>query len=243
MIFSKIKLDTIKPLQITEKITSWVSEKKGRYICFANVHMVMEAYDSVEYQNIINSADIVAPDGMPLVWIMKIKGQKNQERVYGPTIMLHVLEAAARENISVGFYGGKAEVLDLLVQKMKEKFNALNISYAFSPPFTENLDEQEHVIQEIQTSKTKILFVGLGCPKQEYWMAKYKNQLNAVMLGVGAAFDFHAGTKPQAPSWMQKIGLEWLFRLMTEPRRLWKRYLYHNPRFIYLAITSLINKN
>lgn len=224
---------------LRDQVMLWSRQKKSAIIYCANVHMLMEAKDSAEYQKIINHAEVVTPDGMPLVWIMRLKGQKKQQRVYGPTLMLHVLEAAARENIPVGFYGGKQEILNSLVIKMQKRFNGLKVVYSFSPSFTEDLTEQEHAVEEIQKSKTRILFVGLGCPKQEYWMAKNRNRLNVVMLGVGAAFDFHAGSKPQAPAWMQGLGLEWLFRLITEPRRLWKRYLYHNPRFIFLAILDL----
>lgn len=225
---------------LQDSLLTLSKQAKAAYICFANVHMLMEAYDLKEYQAIVNSADIVTPDGMPLVWMMRLKGQKNQERVYGPTLMLQVLEAAAREKIPVGFYGGKPEVLQFLVRNMQERFTNLNIVYSFSPPFIDNLLEEESVIDEMRKSGLRILFVGLGCPKQERWMAHHRGKINAVMLGVGAAFDFHAGVKSQAPLWMQKIGLEWLFRLATEPRRLWKRYLYHNPRFIYLAIMDLL---
>lgn len=152
---------------------------------------------------------------------------------------MKVLEAAETENIPVGFYGSTTDVLQLLIQNIKNKFNNLSIAYSFSPPFSKDVEIDDFVIDEIKKSGVRILFVGLGCPKQEIWMAKHSKKLNVVMLGVGAAFDFHAGTKPQAPVWVQRIGLEWLFRLLTEPRRLWKRYLYHNPRFVFLAVLDL----
>lgn len=222
-------------------VAGWSYDSDSRYICVANVHTLMEAYDSPEFAKIINNADLVTPDGMPLVWMMRLKGQKDQQRVYGPTLMLHVLEAAARENIPVGFYGGKPEVLETLVSKMQARYAGLNVAYSCSPPFGElSRDEDAEIIRKINLSGTRILFVGLGCPKQEIWMAEHRGKVNAVMLGVGAAFDFHAGVKPQAPVWMQRLGLEWLFRLLTEPRRLWKRYLYHNPRFVILAIADLL---
>lgn len=214
---------------------------ESRYICCANVHTVMEAYDSPEFASVINSADLVTPDGMPLVWMMRLKGERKQTRVYGPTLMLHVLETAAQEGIPVGFYGGKTEVLELLVRQMQARYEGLNVVYAFSPPFRElNPQEQDEIVQSINQLGVRILFVGLGCPKQELWMAKHRGKVQAVMLGVGAAFDIHAGSKPQAPGWMQRLGLEWLFRFFTEPRRLWRRYLYHNPRFIVLAIADLL---
>ncbi|MDO9301263.1 MAG: WecB/TagA/CpsF family glycosyltransferase, partial [Anaerolineales bacterium] len=188
----------------------------------------MEAHDSSEYRQVINSADLVTPDGMPLVWMLRLKGHPDQQRVYGPTLMLHVLEVAARENVAVGFYGSLPEVLQSLLARMEDRFPSLKVAYSFSPPFQEMSQEEEvEVVKRINDSSVRILFVGLGCPKQEKWMAEHRGRINAVMLGVGAAFDFHAGVKSQAPAWMQKIGLEWFYRLVTEPRRLWRRYLYH----------------
>jgi N-acetylglucosaminyldiphosphoundecaprenol N-acetyl-beta-D-mannosaminyltransferase len=155
--------------------------------------------------------------------------------------MLRVLEAAAQKKIPVGFYGGTPEVLRSLVKRMQERYEGLQAAFALSPPFMEvNHKENEELVEQINKSGIRILFVGLGCPKQEIWMANHRGRVNAVMLGVGAAFDFHAGVKPQAPAWMQSLGLEWFFRLTTEPRRLWKRYLYHNPRFVALAIADLL---
>ena len=222
-------------------IVSWSVNSESRYVCIANVHVLMEAYDSLDFRNALNHADLVTPDGMPLVWMMRLKGVQHQERVYGPTLMLRVLEAAARENISVGFYGGRPEVLRSLVEHMRARYEGLSVGFALSPPFAEmNSEEDAELVAKVNQSGTRILFVGLGCPKQELWMARHRGRVNAVMLGVGAAFDFHTGVKPQAPVWMQRMGLEWLFRLFTEPRRLWKRYLYHNPRFMALAIADLL---
>lgn len=219
----------------------WSQNDKSCYICAANVHMLMEAHDSPDFARIVNEADLVTPDGMPLVWMMRLKGQRNQQRVYGPILMLNVLSMAARENIPVGFYGGAPQVLDVLVERMQEQYEGLNVVYSYSPPFRELTQQEKNEIAEtINQSGARILFVGLGCPKQERWMAEHCGRVNAVMLGVGAAFDFHAGVKPQAPAWMQRLGLEWLFRLLAEPRRLWRRYLYHNSRFIFLAIADLL---
>jgi N-acetylglucosaminyldiphosphoundecaprenol N-acetyl-beta-D-mannosaminyltransferase len=224
-----------------ENTKAWALGGESKYVCMANVHMLMEAYGSSNYHKFINAADLVTPDGMPLVWMMRLKGQKNQKRVYGPTLMLLLLQEVAKEKIPIGFYGGSPDVLTNLVLKMKERFSGLNVVYAYSPPFRD-LDEAENrvVVQEMKQSGLRILFVGLGCPKQEIWMAEHQGEIKAVMLGVGAAFDFHAGFKPQAPAWMQRLGLEWLYRLYIEPRRLWKRYLYHNPRFVLLAILDLL---
>lgn len=224
-----------------QQVLAWACADYSRYVCAANVHMLMEAHDSPQYRKILNSADLVTPDGMPLVWMMRLKGRRSQQRVYGPTLMLYVLEAAARENVPVGFYGSSPEVLQALTIKMQTRFPLLKIAFSFSPPFREmGQGEEEQAMKNINESGARILFVGLGCPKQEKWMAEHRGKINAVMLGVGAAFDFHAGVKSQAPAWMQKIGLEWFYRFVTEPRRLWRRYLYHNPRFVLLAARDLL---
>jgi len=237
-----VSLNSTDYFHAKQLILQWAHEEDNSRIIFAaNVHMLMEAHDSLSFKAVVNSADLVTPDGMPLVWMMRLKGQKDQQRVYGPTLMLHVLEAASREAVPVGFYGSSPEVLQALSARLQAQLPNLKIVYSFSPPFREiNQEEDGQIIENIHTSGARILFVGLGCPKQENWMAEHRGKINAVMLGVGAAFDFHAGVKPQAPSWMQKIGLEWLYRLVTEPRRLWWRYLYHNPRFVIFAILDLL---
>jgi N-acetylglucosaminyldiphosphoundecaprenol N-acetyl-beta-D-mannosaminyltransferase len=219
----------------TNRVMAWACTPESRYVCIANVHVTMESYDSSDYRAIVNGADLVTPDGMPLVWALRLFGVAEAARVYGPTLTLHVLERAASERVAVGFYGGSPEVLARLSDMCRRRFPALNIAYAYSPPFRQlTALEDAAVVREINSSGARILFVGLGCPKQERWMALHKGTLNAVMIGVGAAFDFLAGMKPQAPEWMQRAGLEWLFRLATEPRRLWRRYAYHNPRFVAL---------
>lgn len=236
-----VNIDATSYFDATRQMLDWANAAESRYICVSNVHMVMEARDSSDYMTVINSADLVTPDGMPLVWMMRLKGLHGQQRVYGPTLMLHVLEAAERENVPIGFYGSSPDVLHSLSVELKKKFPNLKIAYSFSPPYQEiGQGGDEEIIRQINISSARILFVALGCPKQEKWMAEHKGKIKAVMLGVGAAFDFHAGMKPQAPLWVQKIGMEWLFRLASEPRRLWRRYLYHNPRFVFLAIADLL---
>ena len=236
-----VRVDLVAYSAAVKRIVSWSALRQSRYVCAANVHVVMEAYDSPEFRAVVNCADLVTPDGMPLVWMLRLKGYGKQPRVYGPNLMLHALERAARENIPVGFYGSTAKVLDALTKRMQAQYPGLNVAFACSPPF-EGVNPQVDtaIVEQINASGARILFVGLGCPKQEIWMAKHRGLVQAVMLGVGAAFDFHAGVKPQAPAWLQMLGLEWLFRLLTEPRRLWKRYLYHNPRFVVLAVADLL---
>jgi N-acetylglucosaminyldiphosphoundecaprenol N-acetyl-beta-D-mannosaminyltransferase len=236
-----IRVNSVSYLSVTRQISAWAVDRESRTICAATVHTVMEARDSTDFMEAINRADLVTPDGMPLVWMLRLKGQRTQGRVYGPTLMLLVLEMAAREDLPVGFYGGRPEVLDMLIKRMQARYPGLNVAYSYSPPFRDlSSDEDRDVVDAIRMSGIRVLFVGLGCPKQERWMAAQRGRIPAVMIGVGAAFDFHAGAKPQSPSWLQNIGLEWLFRLVTEPRRLWRRYLYHNPRFIILAIADLL---
>lgn len=224
-----------------KQVFAWTQKAESRYVCIANVHVLITAHDSAAYKKAINQADLVTSDGMPLVWMMRLKGVHGQTRVYGPILMLHVLEMAAREQIPVGFYGADNSTLQELILRMRERYPGLQVAFAFSPPFRP-LDEQEsnNITEQIAGSGASILFVGLGCPKQEKWMAEHKGKIPAVMLGVGAAFDFLAGTKPQAPNWTQAIGMEWLFRLLHEPRRLARRYLYNNPRFVLLALADLL---
>lgn len=237
----QMKVDSTSYQQSTSTVLYWACAGESRMVIAANTHVIMEAYDSLDFRTVVTNADLVTPDGMPLVWMMRAKGLRQQERVYGPVLMLRVLEAAERDGIPVGFYGGAPKTLNVLIERLQARYKGLNVAYSFSPPFGAVSPEEDTVIiDEINQSGARILFVGLGCPKQEIWMAEHRGVVNAVMLGVGAAFDFHAGVKAQAPVWMQKVGLEWLFRLFTEPRRLWKRYLYHNPRFIVLAAADLL---
>lgn len=223
--------------RIASRIIKRSADPTTHYICISNVHMTMEAWDDPDYRDIVNSSFLVTSDGMPLVWVLRMRGHKDAERVYGPTLMLHVCEAAAKEGLPIGLYGGAPKVLDELKGVLLAKFPGLQIPVAISPPFGPVSPEQDAAYcKAINESGARILFVGLGCPKQERWMHAHKDSINAVMLGVGAAFNFHAGHVKQAPAWLQKIGMEWAFRFAMEPRRLWKRYLWHNPRFILLVL-------
>jgi len=239
-----VNIHTTSYVDAVQKIINWAKAGESRMVCAANVHMIIEAHDNPGFKTILNRADLVTPDGMPLVWMLRWLGLHNQERVYGPDLMLHVLAAARDAGIPVGFYGGKPEVLEALVGKMQDQFPGLQIVYAYNPPFGAfQLSQADQIMTNIRLADPRILFVALGCPKQERWMAEHRGEVPAVMLGVGAAFDIHAGAIKQAPGWMQKIGLEWLFRLIKEPKRLWKRYLINNPRFIVLACKQMIGKS
>jgi N-acetylglucosaminyldiphosphoundecaprenol N-acetyl-beta-D-mannosaminyltransferase len=222
------------------QIAAWAREGASRYVCISTVHMVMEGHDDPAYQAVVNGADLVTSDGMPLVWALRLLGAKRAERVYGPDLTPLVCERAAREGIPVGFYGSSPEVLDAMITNLQSAYPALEIAYRYSPPFRElSAAEIQEEIAAIRAAGARIVFVGLGCPKQERWMHARRGELDAVLVGVGAAFDYVGKTKAQAPRFMQAHGLEWLFRLVTEPRRLWRRYLYHNPRFVALFAARL----
>ena len=235
------RVDPTSYRHAVETVARWSGKRASKYVCVATVNQVMEAYDSPEFLSVMNGADLITPDGMPLVWGLRLLGHKEATRVYGPDLTPILLERAAAEGLPVGFYGGAPEVLERFVQVMRERYPKLQIAYSYSPPFRDlTPEEDQQVVQDINTSGTRILFVGIGNPKQECWMAAHRGKVQAVMLGVGAAFDFLAGAKLQAPRWMMPLGMEWLFRLVTEPRRLWKRYLKQNPRFVVLFALQLL---
>ena len=178
---------------------------------------------------------------MPLVWTLRLMGYKDQQRVYGPTLTQKLLPLLAAEGIPIGFLGSTPEVIQKLQDNIRKQHPGIKIVYAINPPFRDLTDDEDRqMVAEINSSGVRVLFVGLGCPKQEIWMYQHKGQVQAVMLGVGAAFDFIAGVKPQAPPWLQRLGLEWFYRLITEPKRLWRRYVYNNPRFVLLVARELI---
>jgi len=224
----------------TARVIAWAQEARSCYVCLATVNNIMEAHGSREYQRVMREADLVTSDGMPLVWLLRGLGVAGASRVYGPDLTITVLAAAAGRGIPVGFYGGSEPGLAKLVEEVQRRFPDLNIAYACAPPFRAlTATEDDQTTRAIEASGARILFVGLGGAKQDYWMHAHHGRVPCVMLGVGAAFDFIAGTKPQAPCWMQHSGLEWIFRLATEPRRLWRRYLSRNPHFAVLALAQL----
>ncbi|MCG6536121.1 MAG: WecB/TagA/CpsF family glycosyltransferase, partial [Syntrophales bacterium LBB04] len=222
-------------------IKNWVGERSSRYVCAANVHMCMEAYDSTDYQLVVNSADLILPDGMPLVWSQKLLGRCEATRVRGPDLMMALCGMAAKDGVKIGVYGGTDICLNRMQAELQKLFPDLDIGFSVSPPFREiTAIENESYIESIRSKGIQILFVGLGCPKQEKWMFENRKKLECVMVGVGAACDFISGERKIAPVWMQSVGLEWLFRLVSEPKRLWKRYAKHNPRFLILLMYQLL---
>jgi len=230
---------------VLAQIDAWVATGANRYVCVTGVHGVMESQRDPALRDIHNRAGLVVPDGMPLVWLSWLSGHGFVERVYGPDLMLACCAASVPRGYRHYLYGGAADVPERLAARLQERFPGLKIAGTWSPPFRElSAAEEQDVIDRITLAKPDIVWVGLSTPKQERWMARYVERLPVpVLIGVGAAFDLHAGLKKQAPRWMQPIGLEWLFRLATEPRRLWRRYLINNPWFVWrllLQSTGLV---
>ena len=214
-------------------IQDWVEKHESRYICICNVHSVVTAKGDSVLRQVINDADMATPDGMPIAWYMRKLGYRRQLRINGPDLMLKYCEQAARQGRSVFLFGSTSGTLELLRTNLIAAFPNLNIAGAYSPPFRSlTVQEDREITDRINASDAGVVFVSLGCPKQEKWMAAHRGKIHAVMIGVGAAFDYHAGTIKRAPRWMQNNGLEWLYRLLSEPRRLWRRYLITNMLFI-----------
>ncbi len=229
-----MRVDGLRTSVAADAIVELAAAGAGGVVCVATVHMVMEAFDAPEFQRSVNAAELVTPDGVPLVWSLRRLGLPETRRVYGPTLMRLVCRRAEEQGLPIGLYGGSPAVLEKLRERLLARHPLLQVVFAASPPFRlATADEDASSVQAIEASGARILFVGLGCPKQERWMTAHRESLPCVLIGVGAAFDFLAGAKPQAPAWLQRAGLEWLFRLGSEPRRLWRRYLIQNPRFMF----------
>lgn len=238
-----MRVDVTSLPDTVSQIERWGTQGGGRYVCVSNVHMCMESFDDKSFQNVVNGADLVVPDGKPLVWSQKLLGVKSAKQVRGMDLMLSLCEHSAQSGASIGFYGGTPELLVKIIKILKTRFPHLQIVCSIAPPFRFLLPkENNEYIDKINESGVRILFVGIGCPKQERWMAENRDEVDCVMLGVGAAFDFIAGQKRHAPRWLQVAGLEWLFRLLCEPRRLWKRYLRQNPRFVWYFSKQLLRE-
>jgi N-acetylglucosaminyldiphosphoundecaprenol N-acetyl-beta-D-mannosaminyltransferase len=220
----------------------WIEERSRHYVCVTGVHGVMESRRDERLRLIHNAAGMVTPDGMPLVWLSRLFGKSRTQRVYGPDLMRKMTEVSARRGYRQFYYGGVEGVAEKLKQTLIAAHPGLEVAGMLCPPFRElTKQEDQAVIDAINAARPDIVWVGLSTPKQEFWMASHLGRIEApVMVGVGAAFDFLAGTKRQAPPWMQRNGLEWLFRLSSEPRRLWRRYAYIVPGFMCLAVGELL---
>ena len=219
--------------QTVQYIENNLEKLRGKYICVSNVHTTIMAHDNPAYRNVQNSAAIALPDGKPLSVVSRKRGYTEAERVTGPDLMG---ELFARENgLKHFFYGDKEETLQILQQKLKEKYPDIQIAGMISPPFRSLSQEEEKAyIQQINDSGADIIWIGLGAPKQENWMYEHQGMFQGVMIGVGAGFSYHAGLIKRAPEWMQKMSLEWFYRLMQDPVRLFKRYFTTNLKFMLL---------
>ncbi len=242
VLFMQVDVETLST--VVERISNLAASRKGAYVCVSNVHMCMEAFDSLEFRKVVNGADIVLADGRPIAVAQRLLGASGAAQVRGQDVMESLCETSVRSKLRIGLYGGSSQsLLGEIKQYMEKRYPGIDISYCYSPPFRSlSPEENSHVVQSIHDAQVDILFVALGCPKQERWMAAQRDSLDCVMLGVGAAFDFISGNKKHAPRWMQYIGMEWVFRLATEPRRLAGRYFKHNPRFIYYLLLQLVLK-
>ena len=221
---------------VVDQIATWVDKKRRDYVCIVPVHSLIVGFWDRAHRAALQGAGLCTADGVPVVWAQRLLGHRGASRVYGPTLMLKALDRAQQEQWRVALYGGSPERLDSLVERLNELYPRLKLVEAISPPYRElTQDEDDLMVDRLRSARPDLVFVGLGCPKQERWMSEHRSRIPGVMLGVGAAFDFHAGAVAQAPLMLQRVGMEWAFRLAMEPRRLWKRYLTTNPVYVALA--------
>jgi N-acetylglucosaminyldiphosphoundecaprenol N-acetyl-beta-D-mannosaminyltransferase len=225
-------------------IERWINERNRNYVCITGVHGVMESRRDERLRRIHNQAGMVTPDGMPLVWFSRLAGQGHMQHVRGSDLMRKMATVSSQRGYRHFYYGGADGVADKLREVLASAHPSLEVVGTLSPPFRElTLQEDQAAVDTINAAHPDIVWIGLSTPKQELWMASHLGRVEApVMIGVGAAFDFVAGTKHQAPLWMQRNGLEWLFRLCSEPRRLWRRYAYIVPGFLILAAGELLGR-
>ncbi|HEX8298189.1 MAG TPA: WecB/TagA/CpsF family glycosyltransferase [Rubricoccaceae bacterium] len=228
-----VRFDATTYADAAARILAWAQAGESRTVCCSNTHSAVEAQDSPAFAAALERASLNTPDGVPVVWALRHLGLDRAERVYGPDLTLHVLRAAAAADIPVAFYGSSPETLAALAARLPALAPGLDVRALVSPPYRALTDAEDAAYTaEIVASGARILFVGLGCPRQELWCDAHTGHIPAVMMAVGAAFDFHAGRVRQAPPALQRAGLEWAFRLAMEPRRLWRRYARVVPRFM-----------
>jgi len=227
-------IDALDWDQSVQTILQWVANRQPKRVCLCNVHSSVTALDNPTLAEALNTADMVLPDGAPIAWFLHRTGFPKQPRIAGPDLMWQLCDQIQSTNSSIFLFGSSPNTLSRLEKNLQRSFPKLKIAGALSPRFGKwSYEEEQEYLTAINNSNAGLIFIGLGCPKQEIWMADNRDRIHGVLLGVGAAFDFHAGTINRAPSLMQKAGLEWLHRLLSEPRRLWKRYLITNSRFLF----------
>jgi N-acetylglucosaminyldiphosphoundecaprenol N-acetyl-beta-D-mannosaminyltransferase len=229
-----VGISAINLQQAVRQIEEWIARRDAQYVNVCTVHTVMECQKAERLRHLVNSSGLATPDGVPLVWLGHLHGYRGVSRVYGPDLMLALCDGLQRTGARHFFYGGAPGVAGLLAKKLKARFPSLLVAGTHTPPYRPaDAQESQDVLDAINAAAPDIVWVGLGTPKQDYWVARHRALLRApVLIAVGAAFDFHAGLLRQAPKWMQRNGLEWLFRLIQEPRRLAFRYVVYNPLFL-----------
>jgi N-acetylglucosaminyldiphosphoundecaprenol N-acetyl-beta-D-mannosaminyltransferase len=231
-------------IEFVSAILKYAKAKISSYVCVANVHMVIEAYEHPEFADIVNSADLVTPDGMPLTKAIKSLYNEDQERVDGMSLLPVLLAESQKNDLSVYFYGSSQETLDVTSRHLTVNYPNLKVAGMYSPPFRKLTSaEEQEIVEKITASGAHIVFVVLGCPKQEIWMASMKGKIPAIMLGIGGALPVLIGQQKRAPEWMQKNSMEWLYRLAQEPSRLFKRYFKTNTLFLYLMAKEKLRTN
>jgi N-acetylglucosaminyldiphosphoundecaprenol N-acetyl-beta-D-mannosaminyltransferase len=234
-------IDVVSAQEAVHRISAWAQRHESRVVCICNAHSVVTAAQEASFMHVLTDADLATPDGAPVAWMLRRQGAQGQTRVSGPDLMIDYMAHAAAQGESVFLLGSTPGTLDILQTQLRGRWPALRIAGALSPPFrTPTAEEADATVQQINASGAGTVWVSLGCPKQEQWMYAHRGKVQAVMVGVGAAFDFHAGTVKRAPAWMQNNGIEWLHRFVSEPRRLWRRYLVTNSRFVWGAALQLL---
>lgn len=231
-----VRVNALQIPSVIAEMEKWIAQRDGcHFIAVTGMHGITEAQHDPRLKVILNSADLVVPDGTPLVWLGRMQGHALRRRVYGPELMRSFLHATSKKGYRHFFYGGAFGVAELLSATLLNRFPGLQSVGTYSPPFRPlTSEENEQIVETINNTAADVLWVGLSTPKQERWMHEHREKLKVpVVVGVGAAFDFHSGTKKQAPPWMREHGLEWLFRLAQEPRRLWRRYLVGGTQFLF----------
>jgi N-acetylglucosaminyldiphosphoundecaprenol N-acetyl-beta-D-mannosaminyltransferase len=238
-----VRVDAVQIPDVIARMEEWIARRDGcRFVAVTGMHGVTEAQHDPKFKTIVNSAGLVVPDGMPLVWIGRRHGFEMRRRVYGPELMETFCKETAKKGYRHFFYGGAPGVGEALAARFVSRFPGMVVAGTYSPPFRSLAREEDgEIIQAIEVAQADIVWVGLSTPKQERWMYEHRERLNVpVLVGVGAAFDFHTGRIAQAPVWMREHGLEWLFRLTMEPRRLWRRYLVYGAEFAALVLLELL---
>ena len=237
-----VGISAVNMAQAVSIIEGWIERGERRYVCVTGVHGIMECQRDARLRQVHNRSGLTTPDGMPMVWLSHLAGFRHVERVYGPDLMLELCRRSVVKGFRHFFYGGAPGVAEKLAARLTARFPGLLVVGTFTPPFRLLTEEEDAFVCDlINRAEPHFVWVGLSTPKQELWMAEHRGRLHApVLIGVGAAFDFHSGRVRQAPRWMQRTGLEWMYRLAREPRRLWKRYLTNNPLFVVYVLMQML---